>query len=107
MPQFLNAARDAISAKVTFTWVDDYDFLAAHRIMSAVPWVMLRGNNYGHLSATNAKSVAAGLGFRPLATTVRDTLAWWGTVPEARRTAPRFTITAEQEQTALAEWKKR
>jgi hypothetical protein len=38
---------------------------------------------------------------------VRDTLAWWGTTPEARRAAPRFAITPEREAAALAEWKRR
>ena len=34
-----------------------------------------------------------------------DTLAWWSTVPETRRTAPRFALTPEQEATVLAAWK--
>lgn len=29
------------------------------------------------------KPITAGLAFRPLADTVRDTLAWWPSVPEA------------------------
>jgi 2'-hydroxyisoflavone reductase len=35
---------------------------------------------------------------------VRDTLAWWPGVPEARRAKPRFAITPEQERDALAAW---
>jgi 2'-hydroxyisoflavone reductase len=107
MPQFLEAARDALDAKVQFTWVDDYDFLEEHKIVEAVPWVLQKGNDYGHMSVRNDKAVSAGLTFRPLATTVRDTLTWWATVPEARRTAPRFTITPQQEAEALAAWKAR
>jgi 2'-hydroxyisoflavone reductase len=107
MPSFLEQAREALNANVQFTWVDDYAFLTEHKITYSVPWVMLAGNNVGHTSASNAKAVNAGLGFRPLATTVRDTLAWWPTVPEARRNAPRFAITPEIEQSALAAWKAR
>ncbi len=107
MREFLEGARDALNADVRFTWVDDYDFLKQHRIMSAVPWVLQEGNEFGHLSARNDRAIAAGLTFTPLATTVRDTLAWWPTVPEARRNAPRFAITPEQEATALAAWKAR
>jgi 2'-hydroxyisoflavone reductase len=107
MPSFLEQARDALNANVQFTWVDDYAFLTEHKITYAVPWVMLQGNNLGHTSVSNARAVAAGLGFRPLATTVRDTLAWWPTVPQARRDAPRFAITPDQETTALAAWKAR
>jgi len=94
-------------AKVTFTQVDDYDFLTENKIFSMVPWVLPTGNNFGHTAISNARAKAAGLGFRPLATTVRDTLAWWPTVPEARRNAPRFALTPEQEATVLAAWKAR
>ena len=104
MPAFLDAARAALNAKVQFTQVTDYDFLLAQKIEGAVPWIMLRGNNEGHTSIRNDRAIAAGLTFRPLATTVRDTLAWWPTVPEARRANPRFAITPEQEATALAAW---
>ncbi|HEU4537090.1 MAG TPA: NAD-dependent epimerase/dehydratase family protein [Polyangiaceae bacterium] len=104
---WLEAAARALDAKATFTWVDDYAFLKAHAIEEAVPWVMLAGNDYGHMSARNGRAIAAGLTFRPLEQTVRDTLAWWQTVPEARRAKPRFTITAEQEAKALADWRAR
>jgi 2'-hydroxyisoflavone reductase len=104
MPAFLTAARDALRADARLTWVDDHDFLAEHKIFSAVPWVMPRGNDAGHTSVRNDRAVAAGLTFRPLADTVRDTLAWWRTVPEARRASPKWAITPEQEATALAAW---
>ena len=54
--------------------------------------------------AKNDKAVAARLTYRPVAETLRDTLAWWPTVPEARRAKPRFAITPEQEEKALAAW---
>jgi 2'-hydroxyisoflavone reductase len=101
---FYHAAADAIKANVTFTYVDDYDFLAAHKIGEAIPWALLRGNNYGMMSIKNDRAIAAGLTFRPLATTVRDTLAWWPSVPEARRLKPHSTITPEKEAQALADW---
>jgi 2'-hydroxyisoflavone reductase len=104
--EFYPAAAAAIDAKVSFTFVDDYDFLAAHKIDEAIPWAMLKGNDYGMMSVNNGKAIAAGLTFRPLAMTVRDTLAWWPTVPQARRDNPRFTIKPEQEATALADWHK-
>ncbi len=65
---------------------------------------MHRGNDLGHLSARNDRAVAAGLGFRPLSDSARDTLAWWPSVPEARRAAPAFAITDQQERKALADW---
>ena len=104
MPSFLEQAKAALGADVKFTAVDDYAFLAQHKIDEAIPWARLEGNDDGMMSISNHKAIAAGLGFRPLATTVRDTLAWWPTVPEARRAKPRFTITPEMETQALAAW---
>ncbi len=101
---FYPAAAEALNAKVQFTYVDDYDFLEAHKIDESIPWALLKGNDYGMMSVKNDKAIAAGLTFRPLAQTVRDTLAWWPTVPEARRAKPRFSITPEKEATALKDW---
>jgi 2'-hydroxyisoflavone reductase len=104
MPAFLDTAKKALNANVTYTYVPDYDFLTAHKIEEAIPWVMLKGNDFGHMSVKNDKAIGAGLTFRPLAATVRDTLAWWPSVPEERRNKPRFTITPEQEAEALKDW---
>ncbi|MGQ0765978.1 MAG: NAD-dependent epimerase/dehydratase family protein [Gemmatimonadota bacterium] len=104
---FLDQAAAAIGSTSRLVWVDDYIFLAAHGIRGAVPWIMLEGNNLGHTSIRNDRAVAAGLGFRPLATTVRDTLSWWPTVPEDRRSGPRFAISRETEAAALTAWKTR
>ena len=101
---FYPAAAAALKADVKFTYVDDYHFLAAHKIEESIPWAMLRGNDDGMMSVKNGKAIAAGLTFRPLDVTVRDTLAWWPTVPEARRLKPRFSITPEIEKQALADW---
>lgn len=112
---FYKQAAAALNAKVTFVYVDDYDFLDSQKISDVVPFILLRGNDFGHTSAKNAKAIAAGLTFRPIATTVRDTFTWWNTVvPEERRknanlaTAPgHFAIVPEQEAAALAAWKAR
>jgi 2'-hydroxyisoflavone reductase len=112
---FYAQAAAALDAKVNFVYVDDYDFLLAHKIEDAVPWILLRGNDYGHTSAKNDKAIAAGLGFRPLATTVKDTLTWWNdVVPQTRKDGANsatanghFAILAEQEARALEAWKAR
>src|SRR4051812_24137579 len=101
---FYEVAANALNAQVRYTYVDDYDFLAAHGIEEAIPWALLRGNDYGMMSVKHDRAIAAGLTFRPLADTVRDTLAWWPSVPEPRRQKPRFTISAETETKALADW---
>ncbi|MES2176345.1 MAG: NAD-dependent epimerase/dehydratase family protein [Gemmatimonadota bacterium] len=102
--QFYAQARAALGSKAQLTYIDDYAFLSEHKIEEAIPWAMLKGNDDGMMSIKNEKARAAGLKYRPLETTVRDTLAWWPTVPDARRNAPKFTIQPEQEVQALADW---
>ena len=104
---FLEEARQVLRPDASLVWVDDYDFLAAHEITDQIPWVMLRGNDLCHTSARIDRALAAGLAHRPLAQTLRDTLAWWREVPAERRAAPGFTITPEKEARALADWRAR
>ena len=104
---FLTAAIRILGSSSTLTWVDDYDFLEKHGITDSIPWVMLKGKDLGHTSIRNDKARKAGLRFRPLGETVRDTLAWWPMVPEGRRAKPQFTITPEIEAEALAAWRAR
>lgn len=102
--RFYEVAARTLNPDVRYAFVDDYDFLVAHKIDEAIPWALTRGNDYGMMSIRNDRAVAAGLTFRPLETTLRDTAAWWPTVPQARRDKPKFTITPEQEARALADW---
>lgn len=102
--QFLDQAIAALNSTAKLTWIEDYDFLEAHKVTYSVPWVMLKGNNLGHTSIKNDRAISGGLTFRPLATTVRDTLAWWNAAPSARIATPRFAITPEIETKALGDW---
>jgi 2'-hydroxyisoflavone reductase len=104
MPAFLEQARQALDSQARFTWIDDYAFLAEHKIEEAIPWAMLKGNDDGMMSIRHERALAAGLTYRPLAITVRDTHAWWQTVPEARRKSAKFAISVAQETKALADW---
>ncbi len=104
---FLTEANAALGNKATLVWVDDAVFLKEHGIVYAVPWALPEGNVLGMMAIDSTKAVRAGLTFRPVTETVRDTLAWWRTVPEERRNAPKFSITPELEAKALADWKAR
>ncbi|MGE0554329.1 MAG: NAD-dependent epimerase/dehydratase family protein [Gemmatimonadales bacterium] len=99
--EFLSRAARAVDSSSRFVWVGDHERLKAHGIDSAVPWIMLEGNDDGHTSIDNSRARRARLRFRPLEETVRDTLAWWPSLPEARRAKPRFTISAEAEAALL------
>ena len=70
---------------------------------------MAAGDELGHMRISHRKAVAAGLTYRPLIDTARDTLAWRQSdaVPEALRTTPRYVLTAEQERAVLAAWRAR
>jgi 2'-hydroxyisoflavone reductase len=50
----------------------------------------------------NAASMAAGLRYRSLTDTARDTLDWWHSLPDERQAKPRRWPTAEQEAAAVA-----
>jgi len=61
---------------------------------------------FGTLS--NARAVAAGLTFRPIGDTARDTLAWLQTVPDDERAKLRSSgITRDKETKVIAAWKAR
>jgi 2'-hydroxyisoflavone reductase len=51
-----------------------------------------------------ARAVAAGLRFRPLSETARDTLDWWRTLPAERTAKPKAGISREREAQVLAAW---
>ncbi len=106
-PHFLEAARAAVGPNASLTWVDDYDFLAEQKLTFACPWGLPRGDVLGMMAISPAKAIAAGLRFRPIELTVRDTLAWWNTLPAERQSRNRFVLTPEREAEILAAWKAR
>lgn len=117
---FLEGLRPLAKNVVTYTWIEDYEWLKKypHRknadgtmegLTYSIPWVMSEGDELGHTQISNRKAVDAGLKFRPLLTTARDTISWResAAVPEALRKQPRYVVTPEQEQAILAAWKAR
>jgi 2'-hydroxyisoflavone reductase len=105
---FIEEAHAALKSEAKLVWVDDYAFLRENRITYAIPWMIPEGENAYHLGINNKKAVAAGLTFRPIADTVRDTLATWparlaalapGAQPNFRWMMP------EKEVQVLAAWK--
>jgi 2'-hydroxyisoflavone reductase len=69
-------------------------------------WVPREGSEYsGYGMVSNAKAIAAGLTFRPLATTVADLLAWYRALPAERQAEVRAGIPREKEAEVLKAWK--
>lgn len=106
MGELLGGIRDAEKADATFTWADA-DFLAAHDVKpwSDMPvWVPDTTETAGFARVDIARALAAGLRFRPLAETVRDTLAWFDEQPDDRRAHLRSGLSAEREREVLGAW---
>lgn len=99
MGDMLETIRETLGSDARFTWVPA-SFLAKHHVM---PWSDMPawippddGERAGVGQRSNARAVAAGLTFRPLADTVRAL---------DRRTNLRAGLTAEREAEVLAAWK--
>jgi 2'-hydroxyisoflavone reductase len=89
---------------VTFTHVPGA-FLEEQQVGLPI-WVPREGTPFsGYGRVSNAKAIAAGLTFRPLATTVSDLLAWYRGLPAERQAEVRAGIPREKEAEVLAAWK--
>jgi 2'-hydroxyisoflavone reductase len=111
MAEVLYGIKAVTTAGASFTWVPA-DFLASQQVRGwrHMPiWLPPEGRTAGFLRRSNAKALAAGLTFRPLAVTAKDTLDWHRTRPEAERTAMLqgaiAGIPPEKEAEVLAAWK--
>lgn len=80
------------------------DFLEKHEAQLPI-WVPREGTPYsGYGAVSNARAIAAGLTFRPLATTVADLLAWFRSLPAERQAEVRAGISREKEAEVLKAW---
>jgi len=105
--QMLEGVRAAIRSDARFTWVPA-SFLDAENVSawSDLPvWVPGQGDTAGFARRGIARALAAGLTFRPLGETARDTLAWFRTQPADRQAKLRAGLTADREAALLAKWK--
>ncbi|MFN2369687.1 MAG: NAD-dependent epimerase/dehydratase family protein [Candidatus Krumholzibacteriia bacterium] len=108
MKGLLEACKAASGSDATFVWADT-EFLQAQGIgawMDMPTWIPAEGEYAGFGSRGIGRAVAAGLTFRPLVDTMRDTLSWYDELPEERRESvtKRAGLSAEREAAALAAW---
>ncbi len=103
----LTGIKEAIDAKsAKFTWVPA-KFLEEHKVApwSDMPvWIPPGGEEGGTGSISNARALAQGLTFRPLAETARDTLDWFKIKPKERQEKLKAGLTKEREAEVLAAW---
>jgi nucleoside-diphosphate-sugar epimerase len=107
MGDLVNASVKASpQAGTKVTWVSE-DFLAKHwkaDELDLPPWSPMKGDSAG-ASLTSMKPAAkTGLRSRPLQETVRDTLAWYQTLPADRQAHPKAGIAAQKETDTLLAW---
>jgi 2'-hydroxyisoflavone reductase len=94
---------------VSFVWIDA-DFLEEMgiRAWSDMPaWFPPRGSTAGFARMSNARAVAAGITFRPLAVTARETLEWFLSEPADRQRDLRSGMNPGREESLLAAWRVR
>jgi nucleoside-diphosphate-sugar epimerase len=109
MGRLLDTCKNMSKSDATFTWVDA-DFLDKEKVQGWVDmpaWIPAQGDDaaFGRVSAAKAK--AAGLKYRSLDDTVRDTLAWFKTEPPEHQAKLKSGITAEREAEVLKDWRAR
>jgi 2'-hydroxyisoflavone reductase len=111
MSEMLYGIKAVTTAGAQFTWVPA-TFLEEQKIRpwrDMTVWMPSVGRTAGFMRRNVAKAVAAGLTFRPLAVTAKDTLDWAKTRPEAEQKAMAEGsvggISAAREAEVLAAWK--
>jgi 2'-hydroxyisoflavone reductase len=105
----LYGARACTTAGATLHWMPT-EFLAAQNVApwGDMPvWVPGQGDSAGFARIDIGRALKAGLSFRPLATTVQDTLSWFAQQPAERRAQLRAGLSAEREAALLKAWRER
>lgn len=107
MGEVLGALKGAFDGSARFTWVPA-DFLEEKEVAAwtNLPvWIPAEGEYAAFHLVSTEKAVAEGLGFRPLADTARDTVAWCREEKgEDYDFGKRAGISREREAELLAEW---
>ena len=103
---FLAGIRAATGGDARFTHVPA-EFLAAREVRfgADLPIWFPQDHEYGgYGQVDNRRAIAAGLTFRPLATTVTDLLAWHRALPAERQAEQRAGMSREREAELLRAW---
>jgi 2'-hydroxyisoflavone reductase len=107
MSEMLYGCKAVTTSDTRFTWVDA-DFLLERKLRpyADLPvWMPPRGNSAGWARMDISKSVKAGLTFRPLAVTARDTLTYFHQQSPERQAQLKAGLAPDKEQQVLAEWR--
>ena len=108
MGDFLAACVDVTGGDASLEWVPA-DFLAEQGLQSwqhIQMWADQDSPLAGSLTWSPDKALAAGLSITPVATTIRDTLAWFHGLPAERQAELRSGIPEDVERRVLDAWTK-
>jgi 2'-hydroxyisoflavone reductase len=106
---FLNACVDVADNDAELVWIPG-DFLAEHELESWRQLQLWADSDLpiaGSLTWSATKAIDAGLNIRPLEETIRDTVAWYKSLPADRQAAMRSGIPADKEAEVMAAWQER
>jgi 2'-hydroxyisoflavone reductase len=104
--EMLYGIRAITSSEISFTWVDA-EFLARNSVepwSEMTVWMPPVDEYAGFALVSVDRARAAGLEYRPLADTARDTLDWWSSLDDERRAAPRAGLDSDKERDVLRAW---
>jgi 2'-hydroxyisoflavone reductase len=102
MERFLGEACAALGVSPRLVWLPDEALLASKGVDGQVPWVLATGKDLGHTTIATTRSFDAGLRHRPVGDTVRDTLAWFRSLPAERQASAKWAIPRALERELLA-----
>jgi 2'-hydroxyisoflavone reductase len=98
--QVLETGKTVSRSTTTFTWVDE-DFIAKYELAEKLPLYVPEAHQ-AWWRVSSQKAINAGLTFRPLETTIRETLEWLQTRPSNYEW--KAGLSEQQEQTLLQTW---
>jgi 2'-hydroxyisoflavone reductase len=103
----LDTCRGISGSDARFTWLPE-SFLAEEKVgpwLELPLWVPQEAESLGFDAVSVARAVAAGLCFRPITETIRDTLSWVAALPPDR--ARRAGLDPAKEVEILRHWRER
>ena len=104
--ELLYGIKSVTTSDARFTWVPA-DFLQEKQVRAwtEMPvWVPPIGRTAGFMRVICQKAYDAGLTFRPLADTAKDTLVWYHGRPAAEQEKARAGLAADKEKMVLTDW---
>ena len=107
MRAMLEGVQSAVGGNAHLVWASE-KFLDANQVSAwgDMPvWVPGSGDTAGFHRRDIRRALAAGLTYRPLATTAAETLAWFRTLPPERQAKLNAGLSPDRELALLGKWK--